>query len=89
MSVVCAVRLVRDRVGEVAATLGVEFQAVPPAVLPEFVRYQVRAHDEVALPAHLAFALLGCDPPLGVGPMQPGLVVDEARGALSCEGVSR
>lgn len=70
MSVVCAVRLVRDCVGEVVATLGVELQAVPAAVVPELVRYQVRAHHEVALPAKAAFALLGCKPPLGVGAMQ-------------------
>lgn len=65
-SMACAVLLLRDPAGEVRTTLGVEVLAEPQAVLPEGVRCEVRSHDECALPAELAFGLLGLKPPLGV-----------------------
>ena len=69
-STAVAVFLDRDSVGELVASVGIEFQAASAAELPEGGRYEKRSDDATAFAAHVAFSILGRDLPLGVSRMQ-------------------
>ena len=63
----CAVLLSRAEVGELHACLGIDVQAPRAAPSDEVVSPQRYSDHEFALPAQLAFKLLGSEPPFGVG----------------------
>lgn len=65
-----AVCLCRDPGGELFAAVDIMAQAPLGAPGGELVGPQVCSDHEMALPAQLAFALLGGDPPFGIGAMQ-------------------
>lgn len=67
----CAVFLGRSDIGELHACLGIDVQAPRLAPSDELVGAQRYSDHEFALPAQFAFQLLGSQPPLGIGAMQP------------------
>lgn len=63
----CTVFLSRSGAGELHACMGIDVQAASLAPGDEVVGPQRYSDHEFSLPAKLAFSLLGCDAPSGVG----------------------